>query len=141
MVVSNITLNLISGPRLDIFLGFSMRFANRRGTIHRGRHLIRCILKDGNLKDFLQPQECTEYSNLVQPNYKLPMIELTGAHLPTVTERLITPVSKTHFKPQRTQLSTREDLELMHKRFSNANIESIVKGLKDQTIKGYDVSI
>jgi histone deacetylase 1/2 len=29
----------------------------------------------------------------------------------------------------------------MHKRFGHANIESIVKGLKDQTIKGYDVSI
>jgi hypothetical protein len=68
------------------------------------------------------------------------MVELAGAHLLTVTERLITPISKPHFKPQRT-LSTREDLELMHKRFGHANIESIVKGLKDQTIKGYDVSI
>ena len=29
----------------------------------------------------------------------------------------------------------------MHKRFGHANIESIVKGLKDQTIQGYDVSI
>ena len=29
----------------------------------------------------------------------------------------------------------------MHKRFGHANIKSIVKGLKDQTIKGYDVSI
>ncbi len=105
MVVPNITLNHISGLRLDI-LGFSMRFANGRGTIRRGRHVIQCILKDGlyycNLKDFLQQsQEGTEYSNLVQPNSKLP----------TVTERLITPVSKPHFKPQRT-LSTREILNL-----------------------------
>ena len=109
MVVPNITLNHISGPRLDIPLGFSMRFANGRGPIRRGRHFIRCILKDGlyycNLKDFLQPQECTEYSNLVQPNSKSPMIELAGAPLPTVTERLITLVSKPNFKPQRT-LST-----------------------------------
>jgi hypothetical protein len=71
MVVPNITLNLISGPHLDI-LGFSMRFANGRGTIRRGRHVIQCILKDGlyycNLKDFLQSQEGTEYSNLVQSN-------------------------------------------------------------------------
>ena len=108
MVVPNITLNLISGPRLDIPLGFSMRSANERGTIRRGRHFFRCILIDGlyycNLKDFLQPHECTEYSNLVQLNSKSPMIELAGA-LPTVTERLITPVSKPHFKPQRT-LST-----------------------------------
>ncbi len=61
----------------------------------------------------------TEYSNLVQSNSKLPMIELAGAPLPTITERLITPVSKPHFKPQRTLLSTREDLELMHKRFGH----------------------
>jgi hypothetical protein len=86
-----------------------MRFANGRGTIRRGRHVIQCILKDGlyycNLKDFLQLQEDTEYSNLEQPNSKLPTVALAGAHLLTVTERLITPVSKPHFKPQRT-LST-----------------------------------
>ena len=93
------------------------------------------------IKDFLQLQEGTEYSNLVlQPNSKLPTVEVAGAPLHTVTERLITPVSKPHFKPQRT-LSTREDHELMHKRFGHANIESIVKGLQDQTIKGYDVSV
>ena len=144
MVVPKITLNLISGGRLDK-QGYSMKFANGRGTIRKGRHIIRCILHNGlyfcNLKDFLTIPETVAGCNHVQlKRTKLPEAVRKRTMKHKVSTRLITPASKPKFKAQRT-ISTNADLELIHKRFGHANIESIVKGLKDRTIKGYDVAL
>jgi len=143
MVVPSITLNLISGARLDK-QGYTLKFANGRGTIRKGTHVIRCVCYNDlyfcNLKDFLVIPEDLKCNNLVPTSIKLPEDVLKSTSKPTVTERLVTPATKPKYKPQRT-ISTTADLELLHKRFGHANIDSIVKGLKDKTIKGYDVTL
>ena len=142
MVVPNISLNLISGSQLDK-QGYTLKFANGKGTIRKGSHVITCTLHNDlyycNLTDFLVKPQDTTRSNFVQPNTKTLEVETVRNPIPTVIDRLITPASKPQLKPQRT-ISTSKDLELLHKRFGHANVESIVKGLKDQTIKGYDVT-
>ena len=143
VVVPKITLNLISGPCLDLD-GYKVVFERGIGTITKGTHAVKCYLYRKlyycNLKDFIIPSTTDDIGNLVQhrPDRANPVQVSTP--IPSVVKQLITPETARVLKPSKA-LRSAEDLELMHKRFGHANIESIVKGLKDQTIKGYDVLV
>jgi hypothetical protein len=132
MVVPQISLNLISGPRLDID-GFELSFKDGKGLIRKGNHIIRGYLYKNlyfcNLSDFVINRQLTNpVSNLAHEQIRVaPQIKV-----------LPTPASQ---RPQKKlpTISSSADLELLHKRFGHASIEAIVKGLRDKTITGYTV--
>ncbi len=143
VVVPKITLNLISGPCLDLD-GYKAVFERGIDTITKGTHVVKCYLYKKlyycSLKDFIIPSITDDIGNLVQHRpYRAKPVQVSTP-IPSVVKQLITPETACELKPSKA-LRSAENLELMHKCFGHANIESIVKSFKDQTIKEYHVLV
>lgn len=82
------------------------------------------------IKDFIHPRHALNSGYHVD----------TTTSVPHTSARVPTPASKPKLKKLPT-ISSSKHLELIHKRFGHINVEAIIKGLQDHTIKGFDVDL
>jgi hypothetical protein len=112
------SLNLISGSMLER-VGYALLVLDSKCRIltNKGEHIYTAHLVDGlyvwMLKNFLATTECQ------------------STPLTAMVSRVKQP----------SVISSRLDVELLHKRFGHANIEDIVSGLRTGAITGYTVDV
>ena len=118
LIVPKMSLNLISGSRLEKD-GYYLTVRSSKCNIHdhRGAVIFSAILHDGLY--------CCNLADLVKVCNDL-------------DKKNIAAVAKVK---KMAVISTKLDVELLHKRFGHASTEDIISGLKNGTIKGYTVDV